>query len=106
MLVARTRPYAFDFQGNVWTTFGRWLPAADMGQSLPSGHTATAVGLALALAALSERAAILSAHGHFGRLPADRVRRAFFERCSLRRGDRLSHGGLLLRLARWGSVEF
>ena len=52
MLLARTRPYAFDFHGNVWTTFGQWLPASGMGQSFPSGHAATAAGLALALAAL------------------------------------------------------
>ena len=26
MLVARTRPWAFDFHGGVWTTFHGWLP--------------------------------------------------------------------------------
>ena len=56
MLLARTRPWAFDFQGDVWTTFGtdgcRWAAPA---QSLPSGHTATAAGLALALMVLYPR---------------------------------------------------
>ena len=52
MLVARTRPHVFDFHGGVWATFGQWLPATTLRQSFPSGHTATAVGLALALAAL------------------------------------------------------
>jgi len=52
LLVARTRPYHFSFQGDVWSTFGGWLPltgAGSAGQSFPSAHTATAVGLALAL---------------------------------------------------------
>ena len=55
MLLARTRPYALDFHGGVWATFGQWLPAAADRQSFPSGHAATAVGLALALAALYPR---------------------------------------------------
>ena len=45
LLLARARPMAFDFQGGVWTTFGRWLPLDANYQSLPSGHTAGAVGL-------------------------------------------------------------
>ena len=50
MLVARTRPWAFDFHGGVWTTFHGWLPLGSLASpSLPSGHTATAAGLALAL---------------------------------------------------------
>jgi membrane-associated phospholipid phosphatase len=51
--IARTRPFAFDFQGNVWNTFGGWFPAHNLGsdyQSFPSGHTATAVALAITLA--------------------------------------------------------
>ncbi len=52
MLVARTRPLAFDFHHDVWATFGRWLPATSVAQSFPSGHTATAAGLALGLAAM------------------------------------------------------
>ena len=55
MLLARTRPWAFDFQGDVWTTFGRWLPMSGVSQSFPSGHTATAAGLALALMVLYPR---------------------------------------------------
>ncbi len=102
MLVARTRPYAFDFQGNVWTTFGRWLPAADMGQSLPSGHTATAVGLALALAAPIPTGGDSFCSWPFWSPASGSSAARIFERCSLRRGDRLSHGGLLLALGPLG----
>jgi len=52
MLVVRVRPHHFSFEGGVWTTFGGWLPltgAGSGGQSFPSAHTATAVGLAVAL---------------------------------------------------------
>ncbi len=52
MLLARTRPYDFAFDGSVWSTFGPWLPgwsAGSGGQSFPSGHTATAAALAAAL---------------------------------------------------------
>lgn len=52
LLVTRDRPYHFDFSGGVWTTFGQWFSLANVEsvhQSLPSGHTATAVGLAIAL---------------------------------------------------------
>ena len=37
MLVARTRPLAFDFHHSmsVWTTFGRWLPATSVAQAFP-----------------------------------------------------------------------
>ena len=52
MLVARIDPHDFDFHGGVWATFGQWLPATGMWQSFPSGHAATAAGLALALAAV------------------------------------------------------
>jgi membrane-associated phospholipid phosphatase len=51
--LARTRPFAFDFHGNVWHTFGDWFPSCHLGsnyQSFPSGHTATAVALAITLA--------------------------------------------------------
>ena len=51
-LVARTRPYGLPLDGSIWTTFGPWLPllgTGSEGQSLPSGHTATAAGLAAAL---------------------------------------------------------
>jgi membrane-associated phospholipid phosphatase len=54
LFIVRTRPYKMDFSlpGNVWSTFGDWLPlwnAGGSGQSFPSGHTATAVGLFMAL---------------------------------------------------------
>jgi len=58
MMLVRWRPKHFDFQGPVWSTFGEWLPlgsAGYPGQSLPSGHTATAVALAIALAWLYPR---------------------------------------------------
>jgi membrane-associated phospholipid phosphatase len=52
LLVTRTRPYGFDFAGGVWETFGQWFSLTSGGSvhhSFPSGHTATAVGLAIAL---------------------------------------------------------
>jgi membrane-associated phospholipid phosphatase len=52
MLIARARPHHFDFLGSVWNSFGPWLPLGSLGsasQSFPSAHTATAVGLAIAL---------------------------------------------------------
>ncbi len=58
LLVARTRPYAFDFEGGVLATFGEWFPFLRGGaavQSFPSGHTATAAGLAVALTWLYPR---------------------------------------------------
>ncbi|MFH1918857.1 MAG: phosphatase PAP2 family protein [Planctomycetota bacterium] len=58
MLVVRVRPHKFDFQGTVQDTFGQWLPlvSAESGrQSFPSAHTATAVGLAVALSWLYPR---------------------------------------------------
>jgi membrane-associated phospholipid phosphatase len=52
MCVVRIRPRAFSLAGNVWETFGHWLPlnhvASDF-ESFPSGHTAAAVGLSAAL---------------------------------------------------------
>jgi len=53
MLIARTRPRHFDFEGNVLATFGEWFPLGQGGaatQSFPSAHTATAFGFAVALA--------------------------------------------------------
>jgi membrane-associated phospholipid phosphatase len=53
LILARTRPYSFDYLGDVWATFGAWLPGSGLGsvgQSFPSAHTATAVGLAAGLA--------------------------------------------------------
>lgn len=58
-LIGRTRPNAFDFSGGVAETFVGWLPALQSGdwaelvnrkiQSCPSGHSATAVALAVVL---------------------------------------------------------
>jgi membrane-associated phospholipid phosphatase len=58
LLVARTRPHGFSFEGGVADTFGQWLPLADLGSSLqgcPSSHMATAAGLAMSLAWLYPR---------------------------------------------------
>jgi membrane-associated phospholipid phosphatase len=52
-IIWRTRPYRFDFESDVWGTFGAWFPPllrASHLQSMPSGHTVTAVGLAVGLA--------------------------------------------------------
>ena len=52
MLIARVRPHHFDFLKGVWSSFGPWLPLGSLGspnQSFPSAHTATAMGLAIAL---------------------------------------------------------
>ncbi len=53
MTVERTRPHSFAFDGTVWDSFAGIFPlisAGSSGQSFPSAHTATAVGLAAALA--------------------------------------------------------
>jgi membrane-associated phospholipid phosphatase len=53
LLLERTRPRAFDFQSDIFSSFGQWLPgssAGSLGQSFPSAHTATAVAFAAALA--------------------------------------------------------
>lgn len=58
MTIVRIRPRDFDFSGTVADTFGDWLPlasAGSRGQSFPSAHTATAVGLAVALVWLYPR---------------------------------------------------
>ena len=58
MLLARTRPRDFEFQGGVWNTFGQWLALGRGGSNLhsfPSAHTAVAVGLAVALSAMYPR---------------------------------------------------
>jgi membrane-associated phospholipid phosphatase len=58
LLVARTRPHGFSFDGTVADTFGQWLPLADLGSALqgcPSAHMATAAGLATGLAWLYPR---------------------------------------------------
>ena len=64
MMVARVRPRDFDFAGDVWTTFGQWLPltsAGSAGQSFPSAHAATAAGLAMVLAWLYPKSRMLFA---------------------------------------------
>jgi len=53
MSIVRIRPRHFELAGDVWSSFGRWLPlasAGSMGQSFPSGHSATAFGMAAVLA--------------------------------------------------------
>jgi len=58
LLVARTRPRAFDLAGNVFDSFTQLLPLGQGGsasQSFPSAHAATATGLALVLAWLYPR---------------------------------------------------
>jgi membrane-associated phospholipid phosphatase len=53
LLVARWRPYQFDFAGSVWTTFHGVLPLGEVGhelRSFPSGHATTAAAFAAALA--------------------------------------------------------
>jgi membrane-associated phospholipid phosphatase len=60
LMIARTRPRNFDFSTAAvwWESFLQWFPplGADSGsQSFPSAHTATATGLALALAWLYPR---------------------------------------------------
>jgi membrane-associated phospholipid phosphatase len=59
LLVARSRPYrAFELHQGLIETFGGWFPLGRGGsslQSFPSAHTATAIGLALALAWLYPR---------------------------------------------------
>jgi membrane-associated phospholipid phosphatase len=56
LCVHRTRPRDFDLvNGTVWETFVRASGDARAMQSMPSSHTATAVGLAFLLAALYPR---------------------------------------------------
>jgi membrane-associated phospholipid phosphatase len=58
MTIVRMRPCVLGLEGSVGDTFGPWLPflsAGSGGQSFPSAHAATAVGLALALAWLYPR---------------------------------------------------
>lgn len=66
LLIARHRPYAADLDGTSLATFFTWFPLAHKAdlpskyghafQSFPSGHSATAVSLALALAYFYPRA--------------------------------------------------
>jgi len=58
LVVARFRPRAFDLSNGALESFTAWFPLGRGGpgvQSFPSAHTATAVGLALALAWLYPR---------------------------------------------------
>ncbi len=54
-VIARSRPMSFDLSQPIGASFGKWLPYWNVPgwdhplQSLPSGHTATAVGLTVAL---------------------------------------------------------
>lgn len=68
-VIARTRPHQAILEGGVWQTFGRFLPAISderdlfryASQSFPSGHAATAVGLAIGLSFLYPRGRYLFA---------------------------------------------
>ncbi len=58
LLVARARPYHFDLQADMLDSFGGWFPLlsnSSWEQGFPSSHTATAVGLAIALSWLYPR---------------------------------------------------
>lgn len=65
LLLARWRPKSAPLDGTVWETFAGWFPAWNEAslpqewnaalQSLPSGHTAAGVGLAIGLSALYPR---------------------------------------------------
>ena len=62
LLLTRTRPRHFEFDGGVMTTFVEWFPQLTISpvhQGFPSAHTATAVGFAVGLAALYPRGRIL-----------------------------------------------
>ena len=58
LTVVRVRPHTFDLDATVWDSFAGWLPVVtgyssgsldSSLQSFPSGHAATAVGLAIGL---------------------------------------------------------
>jgi membrane-associated phospholipid phosphatase len=58
LLIARQRPSMVDASAQILDTFAGWLPLLQGNhrlQSFPSGHTATAVGLAVALSTLYPR---------------------------------------------------
>jgi membrane-associated phospholipid phosphatase len=58
LTVIRIRPHHFESLGTEPGAFGTWLPltgGGSVGQSFPSGHMATAAGLACALTALYPR---------------------------------------------------
>lgn len=64
VMIGRTRPNFSQLEGTVWATFTGWAPglsgeaghaAKTAVQSFPSGHAATAVGLAVGLAYLYPR---------------------------------------------------
>ena len=80
MLILRTRPYECALDGTVWSTFGQWFPVLGIGspgQSFPSAHTATAVGLAAALIWLYPQGRLLfTLLAVLVGLPADRLRGA------------------------------
>lgn len=58
MLVSRSRPYDWNYQGGVFDTFQGLLPFAGAGaggQSFPSAHVATSMGFALAIGSVYPR---------------------------------------------------
>jgi len=59
LIVARSRPHSFVFDGHVIDTFIGWFPFGDGGSALqgcPSAHMATATGLAVGLIAVFPQA--------------------------------------------------
>ncbi len=59
LIVARSRPHSFAFDGQVFDTFIGWFPFGDGGSALqgcPSAHMATATGLAVGLIAVFPQA--------------------------------------------------
>ncbi|HEX3727417.1 MAG TPA: phosphatase PAP2 family protein [Pirellulales bacterium] len=58
LVLARTRPNHFDWQGRGLDSFGEWFPLLDNQswlQSFPSSHAATAAGAAIVLACIYPR---------------------------------------------------
>jgi len=62
LTIVRVRPHHFDFTTGIWHSFGTWFPltsAGSSGQSFPSAHVATAIGLATVLAWLLPRGRVV-----------------------------------------------
>jgi membrane-associated phospholipid phosphatase len=55
VFITRTRPYSANLTDTSLATFHGWFPESHEFKSLPSGHSATAVGLAIGLAFLYPR---------------------------------------------------
>ena len=64
MTIARTRPHHHDLATGAWASFTTWLPLTSegsVGQSFPSAHVATCVGMCVALTWLYPRGKVLFA---------------------------------------------